>query len=120
LAWGAWLGWDRTASYDVVSGTVQTPYVTLQVLGCALTVGIGTAVLAARWHPVAAAGGVSVGFWLVWTIDAASQDDSGLFAVGAMMLALGLPAGTAVAAAIGAGVRSALDARRTVRVAREF
>jgi hypothetical protein len=32
LTWGAWLGWDRTASYDVVTGTVQSPYVTLQVL----------------------------------------------------------------------------------------
>lgn len=117
LTWGAWLGWDRTASYDVVTGTVQTPYVTLQVLGCALTVGVVTAVLAARWHPVAAAGGVSLGFWVVWTVDAASQDDSGLFAVGAMMLAVGLPAATAVAAAIGVGVRSAIDARRTVRVA---
>ena len=118
-SWGAWLGWDRTASYDVVTGTMQTPYVTLQVLGCALTVGIVTAILAARWHPVAAAGGVSVGFWLVWTVDAASQDDSGLFAVGAMMLAIGLPAATAVAAAIGVGVQWAIDNRRTVRVGRD-
>ena len=112
LTWGAWLGWDRTPSYDVVTGTVQTPYVTLQVLGCAITVGVVTAILAARWHPVAAAVGVSVGFWLVWTVDAASQDDSGLFAVGAMMMAVGLPAATAVAAGIGAGVRLAIDARR--------
>jgi hypothetical protein len=35
--WAAWLGWDRSASYDVVTGTVQAPYVTLQGLGCALT-----------------------------------------------------------------------------------
>lgn len=49
--WVAWLGWDRRPSYDVVTGTVQTPYVTLQVLGCALTVGVVTAVLAARSRP---------------------------------------------------------------------
>ncbi len=115
LIWLAWLGWDRAASYDVVTGTVQTPYVTLQVLGCALTVGTITAVLAARWHPAAAAAGVSAGFWLVWTVNAASQDGSGLFAIGAMMLAVGLAAGTTVAAAIGAGVRTAIDARRAVR-----
>jgi hypothetical protein len=118
LTWGAWLGWDRTASYDVVTGTVQSPYVTLQVLGCALTVATVTAVLAARWHPVAGAAGVGLGFWLLWTIDAASQDDSGLFAVGSMMLAVGLALGTAVAAAVGRGVRALANAVRRWRAAR--
>lgn len=113
--WGAWLGWDHTASYDVVTGTIQSPYVTLQVLGCALTVGVVTAVLAARWHPVAGAAGVGLGFWLVWTVDAASRDDTGLFAVGSMMLAVGLVLGTTVAAAVGRGVRSAMDAVRRRR-----
>jgi hypothetical protein len=104
LAWAAWLGWDRTASYDVITGTVQTPYVTLQVLGCALTVGLVTAYLAARWHPVAAATGVGLGFWVVWTAWASSTDGSGLWAVGAVMLAVGLAAGTAVSAALGAWI----------------
>ena len=112
LTWAAWLGWDRTASYDVVTKTVQSPYVTLQVLGCALTVGALTAVLAARWRPVAGAAGVATGFWLGWTVDAASQDETGLFAVGAVFLAFGLAAGTAVAAAVGAGVRAFVDGRR--------
>jgi hypothetical protein len=96
----------------VVTGTVQTPYVTLQVLGCALTVGVVTAVLAGRRHPVAAAAGVSLGFWPAWTIHAASHDASGLFAVGSVMLALGLALGTTVAAGVGVGVRAAMDARR--------
>ena len=112
LIWAAWLGWDRTPSYDVITGTVQTPYVTLQVLGCALTVGVVTGVLAARRHPVAAAFGVSLGFWVVWTVDAASHDASGLYAVGSLMLAVGLAGGTALAASVGAWVRSASDARR--------
>ena len=112
LTWGVWLGWDRTASYDVVTGTIQSPYVTLQVLGCVLTVETVTAVLAARWHPAAGAVGVGLGFWVVWTVDAASQDGSGLFAVGSMMLAVGLALGTSVAAAVGRGVRSAMDAGR--------
>jgi hypothetical protein len=88
--WGAWLGWDRTASYDVITRTVQSPYVTLQVLGCALTVGVVTAVLAGRWHPVAGAAGVTLGFWVVWTVYAATQDASGLFLVGSVLLAIGL------------------------------
>jgi len=57
--WAAWLGWDDTTSYDVVTRQDESPYVTLQVLGCALTVGVVTAVLAARWSPVVAATGVS-------------------------------------------------------------
>ncbi len=118
VTWAAWLGWDRTASYDVVTGTVQSPYVTLQVLGCALTVATVTAVLAARWRPVAAAVGVGLGFWLVWTVDAASKDQSGLFAVGSIMLAVGLALGTAVAAAVGRGVHAVTDALRRRRAAR--
>ena len=110
VTWGAWLGWDRTASYDVVTGTVQSPYVTLQVLGCALTVGTVTAVLTALGHPLAGTAGVALGFWLVWTVDAASRDDSGLFVVGSMLLAFGLTLGTSVAAAVGWGVRSVTDA----------
>jgi hypothetical protein len=112
LTWAAWLGWDRTASYDVVAGTMQKPYVTLQVLGCALTVGLVTAVLAARWHPTAAAIGVTLGFWLVWTLHARAHDASGLYALGSVMLAIGLAAGTTVAAVLGAAVRAAMDAGR--------
>ncbi len=115
VTWGAWLGWDRTASYDVVTSTVQSPYVTLQVLGCALTVGTVTAVLTALGHPVAGTAGVALGFWLVWTVDAASRDDSGLFVVGSMLLAFGLTLGTSVAAAVGWGVRSVADAVRRRR-----
>lgn len=111
LTWGAWLGWDRTASYDVVTDSVQAPYVTLQVLGCALTVLVLTAVLAARGEPVLAASGVALGFWLVWTVDAGSKDESGLFVIGAVMLASGLAAGTTLAALAGVGI-SRLLARR--------
>ncbi|MBF5083609.1 hypothetical protein [Quadrisphaera sp. INWT6] len=99
--WAAWLGWDDTTSYDVVTRQDESPYVTLQVLGCALTVGVVTALLAARWSPVVAATGVSVGFWWAWTAWAAAYDDTGLFLVGALMLAVGLAAGTSFAAFVG-------------------
>jgi hypothetical protein len=108
LTWGAWLGWDRTASYDSVTDSVQYPYVTLQVLGCGLTVLVLTVALAVRGPAVAAATGVGLGFWLGWTVDAASQDDTGLFAVGAIMLAIGLVAGLTPAALLGVWVRRLL------------
>ena len=115
LTWAAWLGWDRTPSYDVVTGTVQTPYVTLQVLGCALTVGVVTGFLAARSQPVAAALGVGLGFWVAWTLWAASTDGSGLYAVGSMMLAIGLALGTTIAAYLGVVVQTAWDRRPAAR-----
>jgi len=104
--WAAWLGWDDTTSYDVVTRQDESPYVTLQVLGCALTVGVVTAVLAARWSPVVAATGVSVGFWWAWTAWAAASDSTGLFFIGAVGLAFGLAAGTAFAAFVGVVVGS--------------
>lgn len=112
LLWAAWLGWDRTASFDVVTGTVQYPYVTLQVLGCALSVGVVVAAFAARLRPVTGAAGVAVGFWLVWTVDAASKDETGLFGVGALLLAAGLALGTTVAAAVGVGVGAVVRSAR--------
>lgn len=112
LVWGAWLGWDHASSYDVVTRQVESPYVTLQVLGCALTVGLVTALLAARWSPLAAAAGVSVGFWLCWTVEAAASDPTGLYGIGAVMLGGGLAAGTAVAAAAGRAAGAVLRARR--------
>ncbi|TXR57423.1 hypothetical protein [Quadrisphaera setariae] len=101
LVWACWLGWDTTASYDVVTRQVESPYVTLQVLGCAVTVGVVTALLGARWWWAAAAGGVSVGFWLGWTTQAAATDTTGLYLIGSLLLAAGLAAGTSFAAFVG-------------------
>lgn len=115
--WGGWLAWDHTASYDVVTGTQQSPYVTLQVLGCALTVGVVVALLAALRHPLVGAGGVAAGFWVAWTADAASTDETGLFAIGAVLLLAGPALGTAVAAGVGAGVGALLRAGRRRRTA---
>lgn len=98
--WAAWLGWDRSY-YTDASGQRAGPYTATQVIGCAATVGVVTAVLGALRNPFIAAGGVTLGFWLVWTVDAATQDDSGLFAVGSVLLLLGLVAGTSLAASIG-------------------
>lgn len=113
LVWGAWLGWDRTASFDIMTGTTQYPYVTLQVAGCAVTVGLLTGVLASRWSPLAVAAGVSVGFLVCWTTQAAATDSTGLYLVGAMMLTVGLTGGTALAAAVGHVVGLARQQRRT-------
>ncbi|MBA3232992.1 MAG: hypothetical protein H0T17_03440 [Propionibacteriales bacterium] len=99
--WAAWLGWDHSYYYDPVVGAYQGPYRQAQVVACALTVGLLTALLALRWNPVVVAAGITVGFWVVWTVQAGSEDDSGLFLVGSILLLGGLVLGTTVASAVG-------------------
>lgn len=103
--WGAWLGWDHSNYYDAAVGSSQGPYRPAQVVACAVTVGLVTALLALRWNPFVVAAGITVGFWVVWTRQASSADESGLFVVGAILLLGGLVVGTAVAAAVGYALR---------------
>lgn len=106
---GAWLAWDSDYYYDPAVGAYQGPYRPAQVLGCALTFGLVTALLAMRWRPVIVAAGMSTGFWLVWTVQASTQDETGLFIVGSILLLIGLGAGSAAASAIGYACRSRLN-----------
>lgn len=99
--YAAWLAWDNDYYWDVAVGAYQGPYRPAQVLGCALTFALVTALLAMRWKPVLVAAGMSIGFWLFWTVQASVQDDSGLFIIGSGLLAIGLAAGSAASSAIG-------------------
>lgn len=101
----AWLAWDNDYYYDAAVGTYQGPYRPAQVVGCALTFGLVNALLAMRWRPVFVAAGASIGFWLLWTVQASTQDESGLFIVGSVLLLIGLFAGSAAASAIGLACR---------------
>lgn len=114
VLWGAWLGWDTTASYDVVTRQVESPHVTLQVLGCAVAVGVVAAVLGTRWWWAAVVGGVSVGFWLPWTAQAGASDPTGLYLAGAFALAIGLGAGTSFAVFVGRVLTAARPKRSAV------
>ncbi|WP_299033796.1 hypothetical protein [uncultured Pseudokineococcus sp.] len=115
VVWLVWLGWDRSPSRDVVTGTVQDPYVTLQVLGCAATTGVVAALLAARRHPVLAPLGLAGGSWVAWTTWAAATSGSPLFAVGAVLLGAGLAVGVSVSALVGWGLARAASRRRPSR-----
>jgi len=91
---------------------MQGPYRPAQVVGCVITVGLLTGLLSMRWNPVVVAAGVTVGFWIVWTIQARSDDESGLYVIGAIGLLFGLVLGTSVAAAAGYWARSLLRRNR--------
>ncbi len=84
--WFAWLGWDH--EYYEVDGVAQGPYRAWQVVGCGLSVAVGSivALVWVRRGAVLLAGAAAVGFAIPWAADAASTDESGLWAVGLVML----------------------------------
>lgn len=90
LTWFAWLGWESGYITDPATGAVSGPYAVWQVVACGLTL-LALALVAGWWAPPwLAAPAITLGFTLAWTVEAAATDDSGLFAVGTMLLLVGL------------------------------
>lgn len=98
------LGRDTTYDVDPVTGSVSGPYEAPQVIACVVVlvglVVVGALVLPA-WLAVLA---VALPFTAAWTIHAASTDDSGLWAVGAILVLLGTLVGGTVVAAVTRGL----------------
>ena len=77
--WFAWLGWDH--EYYQVDGVAQGPYRAWQVIGVGLSIAVA-AVLAyvwvrGVWAIFVLAAAAIIGFAVPWTLDAASNDDTG-------------------------------------------
>ena len=107
LLWYAWLGRDTRHTVDPVTGAASGPYEPWQVVGCVLS--LITALAAAVWagaHPVLAGAAVTVAFTVAWTVQAAAADESGLFAVGAVLILVAMTAGSAVVATAAAMART--------------
>jgi len=101
------LGQDATQHVDPATGDASGPYGPVQVIACVVAlvalVVIGTVLLPA-WLAVL---GVALPFTAAWSYQAAATDDSGLWAVGAVLVLLGtLVGGTVVAAVTRRLVRS--------------
>ncbi|MEO7422528.1 MAG: hypothetical protein ABIU87_09045 [Ornithinibacter sp.] len=104
--WFAWLGWDH--EYYQVDGVAEGPYRPWQVLGCALSISAAT-VLAYLWVPsvwaiFVLAAAADLGFACAWALDAAATDDSGLWLVGMVFLAVGSGIGLVVLLTVTAAV----------------
>ncbi|MDW3849524.1 hypothetical protein NMK34_23195 [Micromonospora sp. BRA006-A] len=93
-AWVAWLSWESGWTVDPQTGDMSGPYAVWQVAAAVLTLGA-----------LAAVGGWWLNIWLVaivmtvaftvpWAVHAASTDDTGLWAVGAALVAIGTTIGT--------------------------
>lgn len=113
--WAAWLGWD-TSSYEIPGRPgLHGPHTAAQVVACALTVGLATALLTLRNDPEITALGISLGFGAGWTISALVQSEGPSTLFGAALLAVVLITGTALAASVGYVLRRPLETRRARR-----
>jgi hypothetical protein len=101
------LGRDTTREVDAATGDVTGPYEAPQVIACVVIL-VGLVVVGALVLPAwLAVLGVSLPFTAAWSLHAASNDDSGLWAVGAILVLVGtLVGGTIVTAVTRALVRN--------------
>ncbi|WP_344603084.1 hypothetical protein [Streptomyces glaucus] len=103
VAWAAWLGWDQHRDVHP-DGTTTGPYEAWQVIGLVLTLLIPVYWAASRRHVIGAAFGTAAGLTVATCYDW-SDDASGLFAIGVLMVMVGSFAATAAVAAVIASVK---------------
>ncbi|MBZ8176350.1 hypothetical protein GP475_10060 [Corynebacterium poyangense] len=94
ITWLAWLTWSPAPGSIFRTNPANQPYDTNQVVCCALTLVIVALAVgqSARYRvagPFVAAAATLWGFHLLWSLDASSTDSTGLWGVGAVLLATG-------------------------------
>lgn len=108
-SWWAWLSWPDY--YTNHLGQAQGPYKPWHVIICGLTVVVAVITIGwwSRWRgtgPFMAAYAAVTGFAFAWCYEA-SQDETGLFAFGLLLLLLGTLVGLSIVASIVAAIRAA-------------
>ena len=102
LCWVGWFAWDDTYRTDPVTGTASGPYEAWQVLGAVVTLALLSGA-GARWAGVVpTVVGVTAGFTVAWSVQAASTDESGLWFVGAVLVLAGVALGSGLVAVLAA------------------
>ncbi|MFI6781490.1 hypothetical protein [Micromonospora sp. NPDC050276] len=92
--WLLWLGWDDEYVVDARTGASSGPYEPWQVIGCVLTLVLLAALAGTRLSPWLVAPVMTVAFTAAWSWRAASTDDSGLWAVGGILVLVGMAVGS--------------------------
>ena len=105
LAWVGWLAWDDEYQVDPGTGISSGPYEAWQVIGCVLTLLVAAVLAGVAARPAVAALAVTVPFTVWWSVSAARSDDTGLFLVGALLIAVGLYLGAWAVAALSGALR---------------
>ncbi|MFD5516930.1 hypothetical protein [Streptomyces sp. NPDC127066] len=101
--WAAWLGWDQHRDVQP-DGTTTGPYEAWQVIGLVLILLAPVYWAASRRHTRAAVLGTTAGLTVAAYYDW-SDDSSGLFMVGVVLVMLGSLAVTTVVSAIASATR---------------
>ncbi|GAA1151192.1 CPBP family intramembrane glutamic endopeptidase [Nesterenkonia lutea] len=110
-AWFAWMGWDQSYWTDPVTELQHGPYRAWQVVGCTLTL-VVIAVSASRgrhWPTVLL---LPPAFTLAWVGTTVSQDTTGLWMIGALLVLCGSAAATLLVLALVRGIPAMLTRRR--------
>ena len=111
-SWWAWLGWDTTYQKDPRTGVASGPYEAWQVIGCVLTLlgaGLAGATLV---HPRTLVL-MPLGFTVAWSITSARDDETGLWVVGAFLVAIGMSVGCLVVGVLGRALAGLLSRDRS-------
>ncbi|MER5383684.1 hypothetical protein OG788_17705 [Streptomyces sp. NBC_00647] len=101
--WAAWLGWDQHRDVQP-DGSTTGPYEAWQVIGLALVLLAPVYWAASRRYVAAAVLGTTAGLTVAAYYDW-SDDSSGLFMVGVVLVMMGSLAVTGVVSAIASAVR---------------
>jgi hypothetical protein len=105
FTWWIWLGRDTEMQLDPATGVYSGPYTTGQVAGTVLTLAaLLVAAVLLRVPALPAAAVMTVAFTAAWTAQA-SDDETGLFLVGTILVLFGMAVGTTVVALGTAGLR---------------
>ncbi|MBC9714598.1 hypothetical protein H9Y04_18740 [Streptomyces sp. TRM66268-LWL] len=102
-AWAGWLGWDQQRDVHP-DGSTTGPYEAWQVIGLVLTLLAPVYWAAVRRHPAVPVVGVTAGLSVAAFTDW-SDDASGLFMVGVLMVLVGSLAVTTALSAVTVAVR---------------
>lgn len=93
--WWLWLGWDTEYDIDPITQSRSGPYEVWQVAGCVVTLIVIAVVGGWLLRPWMVAATMTVAFSVAWSWRAASVDDTGLWAVGAILVIAGMALGSA-------------------------
>jgi hypothetical protein len=93
--WAGWLSWQAGYRTDPLTGEVSGPYSWWQVAGCVVTLAVVAAVAARRLSPLLVVPVMAAAFTTAWAVQAAAEDETGLWVVGAILVLIGTAAGTA-------------------------
>lgn len=111
--WFGWFSWDTEYQYDAATGEMTGPYEIWQGMAAFLC-GIVVVGLAYRLlHFIVALLVLPASFTLAWISTASAIDSSGLWAVGAILVAFGTTFGTAVLLGIAAAIEAIGNRQRT-------